>query len=123
METQIHLIEQEAYSSILRAFKAQSDAITWSYSRSKERCFLLLQPSPSSWQLLSLISSTLSPLLLKPSLSLSCSSLSLSSVSVCEFQHIYTNGCHKLTIRSGGICRKEGALHRRFYTFSKVCKM
>ncbi|XP_018475392.2 protein EMSY-LIKE 3 [Raphanus sativus] len=29
METQIHLIEQEAYSSILRAFKAQSDAITW----------------------------------------------------------------------------------------------
>ncbi|GMI92384.1 EMSY-like 3 [Hibiscus trionum] len=29
METQIHLIEQEAYSSILRAFKAQSDALTW----------------------------------------------------------------------------------------------
>uniref|UniRef100_A0A7C8Z8K1 ENT domain-containing protein n=1 Tax=Opuntia streptacantha TaxID=393608 RepID=A0A7C8Z8K1_OPUST len=29
METQIHLIEQEAYCSILRAFKAQSDAITW----------------------------------------------------------------------------------------------
>ncbi|KAI7726206.1 hypothetical protein M8C21_008550 [Ambrosia artemisiifolia] len=29
METQIHLIEQEAYSSVLRAFKAQSDAITW----------------------------------------------------------------------------------------------
>ncbi|KAL5765083.1 hypothetical protein ACOSP7_017379 [Xanthoceras sorbifolium] len=29
METQIHHIEQEAYSSILRAFKAQSDAITW----------------------------------------------------------------------------------------------
>ncbi|CAN8299549.1 unnamed protein product [Cochlearia groenlandica] len=29
MEIQIHLIEQEAYSSILRAFKAQSDAITW----------------------------------------------------------------------------------------------
>ncbi|KAF4359193.1 hypothetical protein F8388_005302 [Cannabis sativa] len=29
METQIHLIEQEAYCSVLRAFKAQSDAITW----------------------------------------------------------------------------------------------
>ncbi|XP_010928831.1 protein EMSY-LIKE 3 isoform X2 [Elaeis guineensis] len=29
METQIHLLEQEAYSSVLRAFKAQSDAITW----------------------------------------------------------------------------------------------
>ncbi|KAK1429089.1 hypothetical protein QVD17_11290 [Tagetes erecta] len=29
MEAQIHLIEQEAYSSVLRAFKAQSDAITW----------------------------------------------------------------------------------------------
>ncbi|XP_009391874.2 protein EMSY-LIKE 3 isoform X1 [Musa acuminata AAA Group] len=29
MEFQIHRIEQEAYSSILRAFKAQSDAITW----------------------------------------------------------------------------------------------
>ncbi|KAF5937182.1 hypothetical protein HYC85_024688 [Camellia sinensis] len=29
MEAQIHYIEQEAYSSVLRAFKAQSDAITW----------------------------------------------------------------------------------------------
>lgn len=29
METQIHIIEQEAYCSVLRAFKAQSDAITW----------------------------------------------------------------------------------------------
>nr|XP_043637905.1 protein EMSY-LIKE 3 isoform X2 [Erigeron canadensis] len=29
MATQIHLIEQEAYSAVLRAFKAQSDAITW----------------------------------------------------------------------------------------------
>ncbi|XP_020258968.1 protein EMSY-LIKE 3-like isoform X1 [Asparagus officinalis] len=29
METQIHLLEQEAYCSVLRAFKAQSDAITW----------------------------------------------------------------------------------------------
>ncbi|XP_042471086.1 protein EMSY-LIKE 3-like [Zingiber officinale] len=29
MEAQIHRIEQEAYSSVLRAFKAQSDAITW----------------------------------------------------------------------------------------------
>ena len=31
MEMQIHHIEQEAYSSVLRAFKAQSDAITWVY--------------------------------------------------------------------------------------------
>ncbi|XVF69721.1 hypothetical protein PTKIN_Ptkin11bG0104900 [Pterospermum kingtungense] len=29
METQIHIIEQEAYCSVLRAFKAQSDALTW----------------------------------------------------------------------------------------------
>ncbi|XP_059651798.1 protein EMSY-LIKE 3-like isoform X2 [Cornus florida] len=29
MEAQIHHLEQEAYSSILRAFKAQADAITW----------------------------------------------------------------------------------------------
>ncbi|KHN31342.1 hypothetical protein glysoja_022996 [Glycine soja] len=29
METQIHNIEQEAYTSVLKAFKAQSDAITW----------------------------------------------------------------------------------------------
>ncbi|XP_078432561.1 protein EMSY-LIKE 3-like [Wolffia australiana] len=29
MEAEIHQLEQEAYSSVLRAFKAQSDAITW----------------------------------------------------------------------------------------------
>ncbi|RWW73246.1 hypothetical protein BHE74_00018896, partial [Ensete ventricosum] len=29
MEVQIHRLEQEAYTSVLRAFKAQSDAITW----------------------------------------------------------------------------------------------
>ncbi|KAJ8899208.1 hypothetical protein K2173_012384 [Erythroxylum novogranatense] len=29
METQIHQLEREAYSSVLRAFKAQADAITW----------------------------------------------------------------------------------------------
>ncbi|XP_073003796.1 protein EMSY-LIKE 3-like isoform X1 [Typha latifolia] len=29
MEVQIHQLEQEAYTSVLRAFKAQSDAITW----------------------------------------------------------------------------------------------
>ncbi|XP_020592821.1 protein EMSY-LIKE 3 [Phalaenopsis equestris] len=29
METQIHQLEQEAYSSVLRAFKAQSDLLTW----------------------------------------------------------------------------------------------
>ncbi|CAN1263416.1 Protein EMSY-LIKE 3 [Linum perenne] len=29
MEIQIHNVEQEAYRSVLRAFKAQSDAITW----------------------------------------------------------------------------------------------
>lgn len=29
METQIHQLEQEAYISVLRAFKAQADAITW----------------------------------------------------------------------------------------------
>ncbi|RWW63260.1 hypothetical protein BHE74_00029579 [Ensete ventricosum] len=29
MEVQIHRLEQDAYSSVLRAFKAQFDAITW----------------------------------------------------------------------------------------------
>lgn len=29
MEAQIHSLEQEAYTAVLRAFKAQSDAITW----------------------------------------------------------------------------------------------
>ncbi|PKA51072.1 hypothetical protein AXF42_Ash010512 [Apostasia shenzhenica] len=29
METQIHQLEQEAYSYVLRAFKAQSDSLTW----------------------------------------------------------------------------------------------
>ncbi|OMO55182.1 hypothetical protein COLO4_36153 [Corchorus olitorius] len=29
MEVQIHILEQEAYCSVLRAFIAQSDAITW----------------------------------------------------------------------------------------------
>lgn len=29
MEAQIHQLEKEAYSSVLRAFKAQADAITW----------------------------------------------------------------------------------------------
>ncbi|KAL6987019.1 hypothetical protein U1Q18_012778 [Sarracenia purpurea var. burkii] len=29
MESEIHQLEKEAYSSVLRAFKAQSDALTW----------------------------------------------------------------------------------------------
>jgi hypothetical protein len=29
MEVQIHQLEQDAYSAVLRAFKAQSDALTW----------------------------------------------------------------------------------------------
>lgn len=29
MESQIHNLEQEAYGAVLRAFKAQSDALTW----------------------------------------------------------------------------------------------
>jgi len=32
METQIHQLEMEAYCSVLRAFKAQDDVITWVYS-------------------------------------------------------------------------------------------
>lgn len=31
MEAQIHQIEKEAYIAVLRAFKAQADAITWVY--------------------------------------------------------------------------------------------
>jgi|APAra0007618407_1042631.scaffolds.fasta_scaffold03262_3 hypothetical protein len=34
METQIHQLEQEAYTAVLRAFKAQSDAISWVLSSS-----------------------------------------------------------------------------------------
>lgn len=34
MEAQIHQLEQEAYSAVLRAFKAQSDALTWVYMHS-----------------------------------------------------------------------------------------
>ena len=34
MEAQIHLLEQEAYTAVLRAFKAQSDAISWVLSLS-----------------------------------------------------------------------------------------
>lgn len=33
MEAQIHYLEQEAYISVLRAFKAQADAITWVHIR------------------------------------------------------------------------------------------
>lgn len=29
METEIHNIEKEAYVSVLRAFKAQADVLTW----------------------------------------------------------------------------------------------
>lgn len=29
MEVEIHILEQEAYCAVLRAFKAQSDAISW----------------------------------------------------------------------------------------------
>lgn len=32
MEAQIHYLEQEAYCAVLRAFKAQSDAITWVFA-------------------------------------------------------------------------------------------
>lgn len=38
METQIHHLEQEAYSSVLRAFKAQSDAISWVFTFSMFLC-------------------------------------------------------------------------------------
>ena len=42
MESQIHLIEQEAYGSILRAFKAQSDALTWVHCLSLFHVFISL---------------------------------------------------------------------------------
>jgi len=32
MEAEIHHLEQEAYYSVLRAFKAQSNAITWVFT-------------------------------------------------------------------------------------------
>lgn len=35
MEAQIHQIEKEAYISVLRAFKAQADAITWVLNQSR----------------------------------------------------------------------------------------
>lgn len=38
MEAQIHHLEQEAYCAVLRAFKAQSDAITWVFAFSLFAC-------------------------------------------------------------------------------------
>lgn len=32
MEAQIHQLEKEAYCAVLRAFKAQADAITWVFA-------------------------------------------------------------------------------------------
>ena len=45
MEAQIHHLEQEAYCSVLRAFKAQADAITWvcpSFSNSPNIYFIYI---------------------------------------------------------------------------------
>ena len=39
MESEIHQLEQEAYISVLRAFKAQSDALTWVYTCALFACF------------------------------------------------------------------------------------
>ena len=41
MESEIHQLEQEAYISVLRAFKAQSDALTWVYTCALFACFLV----------------------------------------------------------------------------------
>jgi hypothetical protein len=29
LESEVHLVEQEAYTGVLRAFKVQSDALSW----------------------------------------------------------------------------------------------
>jgi len=42
MEAQIHQLEQEAYSAVLRAFKAQSDALTWVYSTGSLHVFFII---------------------------------------------------------------------------------
>lgn len=42
MEAQIHQLEQEAYSAVLRAFKAQSDALTWVYICSSLHVFFII---------------------------------------------------------------------------------
>lgn len=42
MEAQIHQLEQEAYSAVLRAFKAQSDALTWVCIFSSLQFFFIL---------------------------------------------------------------------------------
>lgn len=47
MEAQIHQIEKEAYISILRAFKAQADAITWVFN--EYRSTLISLVGVSSW--------------------------------------------------------------------------
>ena len=39
MEAEIHHLEQEAYYSVLRAFKAQSNAITWVFTFLYFKCF------------------------------------------------------------------------------------
>lgn len=42
MEAQIHQLEQEAYSAVLRAFKAQSDALTWVYTIGSFHVFIVI---------------------------------------------------------------------------------
>jgi hypothetical protein len=33
LESEIHRVEQDAYTGVLRAFKVQSDAISWVYNQ------------------------------------------------------------------------------------------
>ncbi|KAG2305788.1 hypothetical protein Bca52824_025536 [Brassica carinata] len=47
MEAQIHLLEQEAYTAVLRAFKAQFDAISWVPSRHATNQGFDAVPSPT----------------------------------------------------------------------------
>jgi hypothetical protein len=52
MEAQIQQLEQEAYCSVLRAFKAQSDAITWVETLNYSLiiwCLMFLDAISQSW--------------------------------------------------------------------------
>jgi len=38
LESEIHRVEQDAYTGVLRAFKVQSDAISWVYNQIETCC-------------------------------------------------------------------------------------
>jgi hypothetical protein len=44
LENQIHRVEQDAYTGVLRAFKVQSDAISWVKQQNGTSIYIIYQP-------------------------------------------------------------------------------